>query len=70
MYAQLRRKARPGDHVTVCFDLLDGVRLPGAGRDIWQVEQLAERGGRPWAQVRAGKRTAWLPAVSLVVVQV
>lgn len=70
VYAQLRRKARPGDHVTVCFDLLDGVRLPGAGRDIWQVEQLAERAGRPWAKIRAGRRTVWLPAVSLIVVQV
>lgn len=70
VYVQMRRKAQPGDHVTVCFDLLEGVRLPGNGRDIWQVQQLAQRGGSTWAQVRAGNRVAWLPAVSLVVVQV
>ncbi len=66
--ARMRRKARPGDRVSIIYELLEDVRLPCGGRTIWQVLQIENRGGRPWAQIGSGTRKAWVPAISLAVV--
>ena len=66
--ARMRKRAAPGDRVSILHELLDGVRLPCGGREIWMVEEVEDRAGRPWAKIRAGKRTAWAPAISLAVV--
>ena len=68
--AHMRKKARCGDKVTIAYELLEGICLPCGGRTVWTVEQITDRAGKPWAKIQAGKQTAFVPAISLVVVRV